>query len=652
MKAEIASSHAWFRRIAKIPPTAVALALSFCGLTPAQIAPGPLSRAHQQLEGLTKCGSCHNFGSSTSDLKCLECHAEIRRRVDARLGFHSRAYKSSAGETDCRRCHKEHSGLGSALIRLDRRNFDHLAQTGFALAGKHLRQKCENCHAAAKIPAAARAEIKLKDLNRSFLGLRRECTACHKDPHQDQLGSDCLRCHSQDAFKPAPGFNHAGTHFPLTGLHQPVLCQKCHGPRPGQAAVRWKGLAFSGCQNCHADPHRGAFQQLKFRGSCDTCHNTNGWKNNHPGGEFNHSTTKYPLTGKHAAVACSKCHKGADFRRPIAHERCRDCHDDPHKGQFAARAAGSDCSACHEVRGFKPSRFDRAAHRQTAFPLEEKHAPLRCAECHQPEGRGAVYVSRKLICSACHADRHGGEFASTPHSNQCDHCHTPAGFQPSTFSVARHAQTQFALTGRHASIACDRCHKPLPTVGVPAPIPVTSKRVTPSGPPRQYRFASRTCNACHADPHQTKVACETCHTSEQWQPARPFDHSTTRFRIDGAHQNVKCIQCHIPSAQGSNPVAKAALKLSATSRQCFGCHAAKDAHAGEFRSGMPEEDCSHCHTTARWNGEAFDHDKARFVLDRVHRNVACAKCHKDQREVAGKMIRTYRGAPLECVKCH
>ncbi len=627
------------------------LALWFCALAPAQVAPGPLSRAHRHLEGVAKCGSCHSLGLGKRALKCLDCHAEIRRRVEAQAGYHARAYERSAGEVDCRRCHKEHDGLGFTLIRLDRQKFDHLAQTGFALAGKHRQQKCEKCHVATKISADARPEIKMKDLNRSFLGLRRECTACHEDKHQGQLGGDCLRCHTQDAFKPAPGFSHADTHFQLTGSHQTVPCQKCHGPRPGQEAVRWKGLAFSDCRDCHVDPHRGAFQEVKRRGYCDDCHNSNGWKNNHPGAEFDHLTTKYPLTEKHASVACSKCHKGSDFRRPIAHERCGECHGDPHRGQFAARAAGSDCSACHDVTGFKPSRFDRETHRQSAFPLEGKHAALHCPKCHQPEGRGTVYISRKLTCSACHADGHGGEFASAPHTNQCEHCHTAAGFQPSTFSSERHAQTQFALTGRHASVPCEKCHKPL-VADVTMPVLATGKHVAPSGPPRQYHFVSRTCGACHLDPHQTQMACEVCHTTERWQEVRPFDHSTTRFRIEGAHRNVKCIQCHIPSVSGSGLVAEVAPKLSGTPSQCFGCHSAKDVHAGQFRSGMPEEDCSHCHVTTSWNGEAFDHDKARFALNRVHRDVACEKCHKDQREVAGKMIRMYRDTSMECVKCH
>jgi hypothetical protein len=259
-----------------------------------------------------------------------------------------------------------------------------------------------------------------------------------------------------------------------------------------------------------------------------------------------------------------------------------------------------------------------------------------------------VYISRKLVCSACHADRHGGEFAAAPHSNQCSQCHTPEGFKPTTFSVARHAETQFALIGRHASVACEKCHKPLiagPTTLAPV------KDGTPSNVPRQYHFASRTCNACHTDPHQTKLACETCHTPEQWKEVRPFDHPSTRFKLEGTHLNVKCIQCHKPSEPAGGGVAKVAPEFANTPIQCSGCHAAKDAHGGQFKSGPPEE-CSNCHVTVHWNGENFNHDKTPFVLNRDHRNVECAKCHKNQRESGGKMIRVYRGTPMECVKCH
>ena len=91
----------------------------------AQVSPGPLSLAHQSLEGTTKCATCHNFGLGTRGLKCLECHVEIRRRLTENKGYHARSYNASDTQTDCARCHMEHNGRQFLLTRLDRKKFEH-----------------------------------------------------------------------------------------------------------------------------------------------------------------------------------------------------------------------------------------------------------------------------------------------------------------------------------------------------------------------------------------------------------------------------------------------------------------------------------------------------------------------------------------------
>ena len=628
----------------------LALAPWLCAPVAAQISPGSLSRPHQQLEGVTHCALCHDFGAGARgfSLRCLDCHTEIRRRLEAHTGFHSRAYKQAATQADCSRCHMEHNGQRFALTRLDRARFDHLAETGFALAGKHRGQACEACHNAKRIPPAARAEIKVKDPNRSFLGLNRDCAACHEDRHGGQLGSDCTHCHTEDAWKPAPGFDHSRTPFPLTGLHQAVACQKCHGPKAGEDKPRYKGLVAGTCQGCHEDPHHGGFLDAGFSGTCDSCHNTNGWKNARPAKGFNHSATKFPLTGKHAERPCADCHKSDDFRRPIAYERCGDCHQDPHAGQFAGRVAGSDCAACHFDSGFKPARFDRTMHEWSAFPLEGKHAALGCPKCHQPEGRSAVYRTGKLVCSACHADQHAGEFAAAPYFDRCEQCHTQAGFELVVFSVEHHEAARFPLTGRHALVPCSDCHKPLAAA---ANLAVPAEKIALPAVPRQHRFTDLTCNTCHQDPHQTRLACEECHTTQQWRGVKPFDHEMTGFRLEGAHQNVKCVDCHPPAPRVPAPPASAP-GFSDARKQCGECHGAKDGHGGQFTSEARAEDCAACHVAVRWETVTFDHERALFTLDVAHRRVECAKCHKQESWPGGRMIRVYRGTPTQCVQCH
>jgi len=618
---------------------------------------------------------------------------EIRRRLEAGTGFHPRAYRNSPGATDCARCHAEHRGPKSELVPLDRKSFDHGTQVGFALEGKHREQKCENCHNAGRIPNAIRPEIRMRELNRSFLGLSRACTSCHQEPHQKQLGADCLGCHTSQGWKPASRFDHSRAAFQLTGLHLKLPCEKCHARAgaksapvagiekepaegsPCQKVLLFKGLSYSGCRSCHEDRHHGGFQALNIGEKCQRCHDTEGWKSswerNRPAAGFSHNLSKFRLVGKHATLACGKCHKESNFGRPIAHDFCRDCHEGPHGGQFASRAAGSDCSSCHSPAGFKPALFNREAHMRGAFPLVGKHESLPCTKCHQPEGRGARYETGKLHCPDCHTEPHGGQFASAPYDNKCDLCHTPAGFAATTFTVERHAKTRFPLTGKHAEVACHKCHKtlaagssaaaenesaPLAVFGVPAP-----DEFAVSDARRQYRFASHGCDACHRDPHgfdlDAHLPCTTCHTPQEWNSPLPFDHSSTGFNLEGSHNDaarpVTCVKCHMPKGQVEGGRSGTTPSFSRASSQCSRCHTANDAHGGQFSApGNGKRDCSHCHIPTAWKAGGFSHDRAGFVPNSAHRNVACEKCHKEQKVSNGKVVRIYRDTPVECLKCH
>ena len=677
------------RRALKAAWCAAAIVIACHGAV-AQISPGPLSPAHAEFDHLTQCRTCHKLAAGSRQFKCLDCHTDIASRLNAHRGYHSAVVNLQSGDNDCVRCHSEHTGRNVPIIRWvpSQRAFDH-SRTGFPLQGKHAGLECRQCHTAAHISAASRDTIKVKDLNRTFLGLNRDCATCHTDAHQGQLGTHCADCHTPAAWKPAPGFDHGRTPFPLTGMHRQVGCEKCHdrssstpaallpaestGANPGRVVrVRlFKGLSFSGCESCHQDPHHNAFQDVQIKGKCESCHTTEGWKKNRSAAVFNHDMTRFRLVGKHALVSCDKCHKGDDFHRPIAHDRCRDCHEDPHNGQFAARTAGSDCSSCHSPDNFKPPLFDRVAHMSSAFPLEGKHAALRCGQCHHPEGPKAHFKIGKLRCAECHAEPHGGEFAGDPHNNKCEECHTVGGFETTTFSLDRHARTHFPLTGGHAKVPCERCHSPLgpPTLDVAqvtSSPPLTGPFLAPADKPeyararRHYHFASLTCRTCHVDPHaldaEMNLTCDTCHVTEKWQALRPFDHSRTGFKLEGAHADeahpIACTGCHKPLLVANRAVAATAPTFTRASAECSRCHGDKDPHGGQFSS--PEDrrrECSTCHNANGWKAGGFDHDTAPFPLY-DHRDVQCEQCHKDVRETNGVAVRIYRGTPGACQKCH
>jgi nitrate/TMAO reductase-like tetraheme cytochrome c subunit len=61
---------------------------------------------------------------------------------------------------------------------------------------------------------------------------------------------------------------------------------------------------------------------------CQRCHQTDQWKMT----AFDHSRTTFPLEGKHAGVACAKCHKPVTVDQDtfilykLKDTRCEACH--------------------------------------------------------------------------------------------------------------------------------------------------------------------------------------------------------------------------------------------------------------------------------------------------------------------------------------
>ena len=134
----------------------------------AQISPGPLAKPHSFLNGPTKCTSCHRVGGQ-GGLKCLECHTEIAGRIAQGRGLHARVVKDPT--KTCAPCHSEHNGEEFPLVRWQpsQQQFDH-AQTNWLLTGKHAALSCNRCHLRKNIVASEMPLIKVKDLNRTFLG--------------------------------------------------------------------------------------------------------------------------------------------------------------------------------------------------------------------------------------------------------------------------------------------------------------------------------------------------------------------------------------------------------------------------------------------------------------------------------------------------
>lgn len=577
----------------------------------------------------------------------MDCHKEIAQRLAVNRGYHARIVTNKTTNTECAKCHSEHNGEDFHLIRWtpSLAKFDH-GMTGWALDGKHASVECSKCHNAQRVQPQDVALIAMKDKNKTFLGLSRACTSCHEDKHKGALGPDCLHCHNTTDWKSAKEIDHSKTRYPLTGAHVRVTCEKCHTIGSGpNAEKKWTGLAFGRCNDCHADPHHSAFEQKR----CDSCHSTSSWKQLSGEGKFDHSTTKYPLLGKHQEVGCLACHANGDFKKPVAFAQCADCHKpDPHTGQFAKRADGGKCESCHSVEGFKPAKFFLVEHNLTGFPLRGRHAIVACDKCHKPAGKATLYKIKFGRCADCHEDAHQKQFAGAPHFNRCDECHTELGYRPSTFTLARHQKTRFELTAGHVAVACIDCHKPSPEESKYPIVP--------------YHFARLQCTTCHNDIHRgqfdkqmakavtaagTSKGCETCHSQKSWKDLVRFNHDETNYPLVGAHRATPCIGCHRPpnlEVNLRNVDFRAAPKL------CEDCH--EDPHAAQFVRADHITHCADCHTPTRWRPSLFDHEQTKFSLKGAHQNVPCSMCHKSIRDIEGKKVLFYQPTPTACAACH
>ena len=251
----------------------------------------------------------------------------------------------------------------------------------------------------------------------------------------------------------------------------------------------------------------------------------------------------------------------------------------------------------------------------------EGHAKFEktCDSCHEPFDK----KSQRRLCLECHKDitsdigskrgLHGKrrDIATA----ECKTCHTDhkgrgadiVQFDTETFN---HAPTNFELKGTHKTVGCESCHQK----GV------------------KFRKAPSTCFACHKkdDAHKGALGqeCASCHSEDAWRKPKTFDHSKTKFPLDGAHAKVPCAVCHVGERYKDIPHA------------CADCHKIQDVHKGRYG---PK--CETCHGSEKWKTIKFDHNKStKFPLRGAHEKVKCDTCHK------GDLYRDKLATT--CVTCH
>ncbi len=515
--------------------------LLFFTTSNAQISPGDLTNAHAKYEGISNCTKCHVLGKQIQNSKCLDCHAEIKKLIDEKRGYHS---GTEVKGKDCWDCHSEHHGRNFRIINFDNKGFDH-SKAGFNLNGKHSEIKCEDCHKS-EFMQISNAVLRKNTL----LGLSQSCKSCHPDIHQGRLGDQCNNCHNTTIFTKVENFDHSKTQYKLTGAHINVLCIKCHPQeiKNGIQSVKLTGISFSSCESCHKDVHTGQFGK-----DCQNCHVTNGFKIINQK-SFDHNKTNYPLIGKHQIVVCTKCH-GDNLNSKPRHQNCTDCHSDYHNGEFTSGAVLRDCSVCHTLNGYEPSTFTIDEHNKIDFKLIGAHLAVPCKSCHFSDDKWH-FRNIGTKCIDCHKNVHGTEITiKFMQNNNCEICHTTDDWNTVMFN---HSLTTFLLEGKHKEVSCGKCHYKEEDTGT-----------------KIFRFVSLSsnCEGCHKDVHNGQFKengisdCGRCHTIETWKPAK-FNHSNTRFSLEGAHQNLACSKCHPVITENNNQF----IKYKLDDFKCATCH--------------------------------------------------------------------------------
>jgi len=275
------------------------------------------------------------------------------------------------------------------------------------------------------------------------------------------------------------------------------------------------------------------------------------------------------------------------------------------------------CQNCHTAAGWKPIRavpeFD---HNQTRYPLRGMHQSVACTQCHVKP----VFTNAGQRCQDCHADIHKRQLGAN-----CESCHTVRGWQVSIQQIQQH-NNRFPLTGAHAAVDCDSCHK--------------------GAANSKFQTMSTACYSCHAADFKSAInpshvtgqfstTCEQCHGTDNWLNAK-FDHSSVGFALTGGHAIPprQCADCHVSNN----------FNLSSTA--CYSCHQ-KD-YAGATspvpHGGFPTT-CEQCHDAVQWSDGKFDHSTTGFQLTGSHTVPPrqCTDCHVNN---------NYTITNTTCVSCH
>jgi nitrate/TMAO reductase-like tetraheme cytochrome c subunit len=202
----------------------------------------------------------------------------------------------------------------------------------------------------------------------------------------------------------------------------------------------------------------------------------------------------------------------------------------PHKKHINI-VGEENCEKCHSISGFDIVLYGLKEHNKTNFKLAGSHLAIPCQSCHLLNNTWSFRIKNEK-CVYCHENVHGNTIDKKYFGDKnCEKCHTVNNWEVKDFD---HDRTNFALLGIHKTISCSKCHIKTTFSG---------KKV------HLFNLIRANCTFCHEDIHRKQfekageTKCDNCHDFNNWKAVN-FHHDTTKFPLDGKHENVECSKCH------------------------------------------------------------------------------------------------------------
>ena len=271
----------------------------------------------------SQCEACHVPASWTNQTQMQQVHNRTRLPLFA---THARL--------DCAACHRSQRPYQYATTPAECGNCHistYLATTNPSHAAAGFSRRCEDCHSvtAPSWSSSAFSHPATFPLAGGHAGLA--CSRCHGAGKPHAVGAACASCH-ETAFMAAANPSHARLPAHLRGLpHERVVAAGEVRPRQDplppdggahadrvRGAATWAGATrarANDCNSCHQPDYARTtnpnHRRDASRRKCQDCHNTGAWKP----ANFDHSKTRFALTGAHERTECARCHVGGRYSR-------------------------------------------------------------------------------------------------------------------------------------------------------------------------------------------------------------------------------------------------------------------------------------------------------------------------------------------------